>query len=307
MFGHQNVTSKGSNVTSRSTLPVLPQDDLSTSKRLQELYHEAYLLVKDVVKARKVNKNIFTSSNHGKLNPKDVFMHNRTSSSRQSQLLGQSPLPPFKTRQKNSTSFPVKNSSVTSTIYTGKISNISNSNRSENKVNGYFKISTVDQANYIQAALLGKKWTYNRTEPHGTSFRNRTKQFTTNITEWKDGKTQLFQNKTKDNDWPKNTSSTFNNNLMAKLKTHSYDRSSTNISAAASKLVLKTFDPKNESSERNGVNKFTHNQKDLENHSRVNKNSSRLQPSAHNGTNVTHNSDTSYTSNSSSRKYLVRV
>ena len=227
-FYHENITSKGNNITRGSALPVLPQnDDLLTSKGLQELYQEAYLLLKDVLKARKLNKDTSTIDIHVKRNPKGVFIHNKTSSLRQSKLLGQSPLPPFKTRQKNTTSFPVTNNNVTATIYSSKISNFSNSDKNESKANNYFRISTVDQANFIQT-LLGKKWISNRTQSDETSYRNRRKQFMRKSTEWNNKKTQLSQNKTKDNDRSKNTTTSSSFDNLAKPKTHSHNPSGAN-------------------------------------------------------------------------------
>ena len=227
-FYHENITLKGNNITRGSALPVLPQnDDLLTSKGLQELYQEAYLLLKDVLKARKLNKDTSTIDIHVKRNPKGVFIHNKTSSLRQSKLLGQSPLPPFKTRQKNTTYFPVTNNNVTATIYTSKISNFSNSDKNESKANNYFRISTVDQANFIQT-LLGKKWISNRTQSDETSYRNRRKQFMRKSTEWNNKKTQLSQNKTKDNDRSKNTTTSSSFDNLAKPKTHSHNPSGAN-------------------------------------------------------------------------------
>jgi hypothetical protein len=291
---HQNFTFDDKKVTERNALAVAPQkDDFSTTKDLQDLYHEAYLLLKDVIKARTLNKNTSNIHNDVNSNPKGLFFQNKTFSSRQAKLLGQSPLPPFKTRQKiNSTSFPVTNYN--------EITAKNTSNRKENKPNGYLKISTVDQANLVQA-LLAKKWMYNTTEADKMSSTNGTKQSKRNTTERKDGKTQFSEYITKDNDWTKNTSSGFHNNSKAQLKT----RNTSDVSSAAFKelrLVLKTYDVKNELGERHKINNHTQNQTNSNNQSGVNKNSSR--PYADVWTSV-NNFDKSHTSNSS-RKYRVQ-
>ena len=290
IFYRQNITSEDKNFTGRNALPSLPQkDDLSTSKEIQDLYHEAYLLLKDVIKARKLNNSSLNIDSDVKSNSKEVI-HNKTS--RQAKLLGQSPLPPFKTRQKtNSASFSVANSSEAAAKY---ISNRTNSN-------SYLKISTVDQANFVQA-LLGQKWINNKTEAHKMLSGNRTKQYMRNNTERRDGKTKPFQNKMKDNDWTKNTSSGFLNNLKTKLKTNShYKLNSSNISSIAFRelgFVLKTYNARNESSERHEMKKHTHNQNNLNNRASVNRNLS--MPSADSWTNV-NTSDKFHTSNSSGK------
>lgn len=239
-------------------MPVLPHkgDDL-TERSLQELYHEAYLLLKDVINAKKLNKNTST-----------ITIHNNTSSSGQSILLGQSPLPPFKTRQKNSTSFPVVNIATTPQIYTSKISNSSNSNRSTNHTNSYFKISTVNQANFVQT-LLRKKWIYNK-QSNQKSFENRTKQHQSNGTEW-NSRNKLFDNDLNNNKWPKD-----------------FDKNSTTATSSKEFKVAPTT----------GINKLTNNHINPS----VNLNSSRLKSSDYNPANVIQTLDKSDTS-SSSRKY----
>ena len=263
-FQHQNTTSDGNGVMKRTGLPVLPhKDDVLTEKSLHELYHEAYLLLKDVINTRKLNKNNSTMN-----------IHNNASSSGQSNLLGQSPLPPFKTRQKNSTLFPVVNVSTTPQIYTSKISNGLNLNRSTNQTNGFFKISTVNQANFVQT-LLGKKWIYNK-QSNQKSLENKTKQLQSNGTQW-NSRNQLFHNDLNNNKWPKNTGKNF-----------------TNVPAAIFSKGFKVVPT-------NGINKLKDNHIDPN----VNLNSSRFRSLEYNPAKVIPNLDTSDTS-SSSRKYMIK-
>lgn len=279
-FHHQSTTSDGSTVKNRIALPLSPQkDDVLTEKSLQELYHEAYLLLKDVINARKLNKNASDINIHNKRTPKRVPIHKKTSSSRQSNLLGQSPLPPFKTRQKNSTSFPVANISITPQIYNTKILNSSNFNRSTKHTNGYFKISTVNQANFIQS-LLGKNWIHNK-QSNEKLFKNKTKQLQRNDNESNGRKTQLFL---KNNKRPKNS-----------------EKNTTNISTAISskelKVVQKIYEVKDKSKEKNRINTTTDNYIN----GSLNWNSSRLESLGYTPTNVIQNLDKPHASSSSSK------
>ena len=272
-FHHQSTTSDGSTVKNRIALPLSPQkDDVLTEKSLQELYHEAYLLLKDVINARKLNKNASDIDIHNKSTPKRVPIDKKTSSSKQSNLLGQSPLPPFKTRQKNSTSFPVANISITTQIYNTKILNSSNFNRSTKHTNGYFKISTVNQANFIQS-LLGKNWIHNK-QSNEKLFKNKTKQLQRNDNESNGRKTQLFL---KNNKRPKNS-----------------EKNTTNISSVISSKELKV---KDKSKEKITINTTTDNYIN----GSLNWNSSRLESLGYTPTNVIQNLDKPHTSSSSSK------
>ncbi|XP_028405506.1 uncharacterized protein LOC114528113 isoform X2 [Dendronephthya gigantea] len=234
----RNITSDG-NVTNE-----LPQkNNLLERKDLQSLYHEAYLLLKDVIKTRKLNNNASSIDVDTKRDPKlkEVRRINKTSSSRQT-FLGQSPLPPYKTRQ-GSFSTAVTNSSVTATLNASKLLNYLNSTK--NQQDDYFRISTADQAEYV-SALLGITTKLNNTTlgaNEGTSV-DRIKLFPRNNTRWENRK-GLLANNTKDGGFPDNimtTSANVGNSAKQKTSGQAFEEL---------KLVLKSSDNKNESRIRN--------------------------------------------------------
>lgn len=199
------------------------------------------MLLKDVIKARKLN-NATSIDIDLKRDPKEIRINNKTSSTRQTSLLGQSSLPPYKTRQRNS-STAVTNSSVTSTFSTSNLQNYLD--LAKNQENGYFRISTVDQANYI-SALLGKSTKQNKTTPgpnEGT-FANGIK-FPRNNTQWANRK-GLLVNET--SGFPDDRITTSGNGNISSNLTK---QKTSGVAFQELKLVLKSSNNKNESAERN--------------------------------------------------------
>ena len=209
---HDNITWQGNNVTR----PLHQQEyKLLRTKQLQELYNEAYLLLKDVIKVSKSKQNTTNSDVYLKEKSKDVSISNKTSSSKHFNLVGQSPLPPFKTRQRNS---DVRDTN------SNAIPNFSTSKQIKNE-------STVNQINFNHS-LLGKNWIHNRTKLGAISLKNRTEEFFNNSNEW--------------NHWKRKTavSSSLSNTL---------EKPDINSKAAFEelKVALKILNAKNKSHERN--------------------------------------------------------